>query len=868
MNVPGNASTAIEVLESSIFRGPNRFARFPVIYIRLRINNLTARKLLQAGPEFQQGLLRCTQQIPDTKYIDWGSIIREQQKDCGLTFAAIAARLSLALQTTTHIGPDYVNSGRHADGDSYQVIYACTDGSIGRAAGTLALQLLNQLLVSGQYPLDWQQQLEAFINRVRQQSLDANALQIIESARTQGIPWLRLHPACRTVQLGYGRYQQRLDHTITGRTSALNARLCMDKTITTDLLHKIGLPVPRQGVTTHIEHAGQLAEKIGYPVVVKPRAAGMGQGVTVGVKDAAQLDAAFSRARKFGEGIIIEQYIPGDDHRLLVVDGKFVAAARRCPASISGDGKNTITQLVMNTNQRQQRRNGYGKHLVPLMLDNDTLNCLEQQGYNADSVPTAGKVIKLRYAANMSTGGTSIDVTRRIHPDNQRLSEYAARAIGINTAGVDFISTDISRSYQSIGGAICEVNRSPGLRPHWLAEGGPDKEVSDYILESLFPNGSPARIPIVAITGSRETDSPAYLLNHFLQLAGLRPGVATRDGIFIGGAQTSTDNATTARGSLSILSDPCTEAAVLSCDPEALFYKGIYYDHCEVCALIGDALVGSETPSNSDMPETALSMLADCTTGLVVVDADTPACLKVTQQNPDRRYCLVSTLADSEEISRHIDKNQPAMVLSKDKQQLILYDQGDVIFEINTQDIPLLHDNARPALIRALLHAAAMAYGLGLDVKEALPAVSKGVETQPLHIQLFSTPSGRALLAAAHHEETVNKLPLLVHQLSAGGKTVLLGAPKSGNQTQALVRLATRLPLKTAVITGEAALISNTHPNMEFIEDHGQALRQALEAQQREDLLLVIVDNTPRWRKLLRAHNLPLVNLSRAAILQ
>ena len=310
----------------------------------------------------------------------------------------------------------------------------------------------------------------------------------MHAAEARDIPWIRLNSQS-LIQFGHGRYQQRIQATVTSRTPHIAVELASDKEETNKILGQLGLPVPQQRLAQREDDAVRAAEAIGYPVVVKPYNGNHGRGVALNLMAADQVRAAFQVAQQISRSVVVEKFVTGDDHRMLVVNNELVAVSRRLPGHVVGDGTSTVEQLVEAVNQDPRRGIGHEKVLTRIEFDLQADRLLAERGYTRQSVPASGEMVPLRLTANLSTGGTAEDVTDVVHPDNAEMAVRAIKAIGLDVGGVDFLSSNITESYKDIGGAICEVNAAPGFRMHIAPSSGKPRDVAGAVMDMLFPAG-------------------------------------------------------------------------------------------------------------------------------------------------------------------------------------------------------------------------------------------------------------------------------------------------------------------------------------------------------------------------------------------
>jgi cyanophycin synthetase len=408
---------------------------------------------------------------------------------------------------------------------------------------------------------------------------------LVRAAESRGIPWIRLNEYS-LIQFGHGHQQRRIQATITSETRHIAVDISSDKEITNQLLGDVGLPVPRQESVYREESAVKEARRLGYPVVVKPYNANHGRGVSIGLTSDDEVRTAFAQARQHSRCVLIETFISGFDHRMLVIDGELVAVAKRVPGHVVGDGTRTISELVDLVNQDPRRGIGHEKVLTRLELDAQGLRLIEQAGHTADTVLPQGEVFYLRSTGNLSTGGTAIDVTDQVHPDNRDMAMRAAVTVGLDVCGVDFLTPDISKSYKAIGGGICELNAAPGFRMHVAPSEGTPRDVAGAVIEMLFPREAPSRIPIASITGTNGKTTTTRMLAHIHKMAGETVGMTTTDGIYIDGQLTVEGDMTGPVSAQMVLKDPMVTVAVLETARGGLLRKGLGYRQPNVsCCL-------------------------------------------------------------------------------------------------------------------------------------------------------------------------------------------------------------------------------------------------------------------------------------------
>lgn len=443
----------------------------------------------------------------------------------------------------------------------YCLVIAYKEEQAGRAAFEMALRLT--LAAMHDEPFNVQAELERLQEVADEYRLGPSTAAIVAAAQARNIPIMRVTPTSSLVQLGYGVYQKRIQASETSHTSALAVDMCQDKALTNQMLRAVGVPVPDGESVSSAEEAWVVAQAIGLPVVVKPEAGNQGKGVSVNLRTEAEIGTAFAIARAYDRRVLVERYIEGDDYRLLIVNGELVAAARREPAHVFGDGIHTIAQLVTTVNLDPRRRPGHSGSLTQITLDAATALVLQQQGLTINSIPEPGQRVTLRTNCNLSTGGTATDVTDEVHPSNVRVAKLAAQIMGLDIAGIDVLCRDIRRPLHEQSGAIVEVNAAPGLRMHLHPAQGQSRDVGAPIVDMLYPNKAPSRIPIIAVTGTNGKTTVTRLISHMYETARWIVGMTCTEGTYIDRERIITGDCSGPRSAQAVLLHPRVEVAVL-----------------------------------------------------------------------------------------------------------------------------------------------------------------------------------------------------------------------------------------------------------------------------------------------------------------
>ncbi len=491
---------------------------------------------------------------------------------------------------------------------------------------------------------------------------------IVEAAARRGIPWLRLSEES-LVQLGYGKYRRLIQAATTDATSSLSVALVGDKALTKTLLEQASIPVPQGRVVhTAADTVAALAD-LGGPVVVKPRDGRQGRGVSLNLNTEDEVQAAFAVARAISAAVLVEAMVQGEDYRVLVVDGKLVAASHRRPAHVVGDGEATVAALIERVNQDPRRGEGHEKPLTRITMDAVALARLGQRGYTLDSVPPAGETVYLREGANLSTGGTATDVTDEVHPEIQRMCERAARVVGLDICGVDLVVEDIRQPLRK-GNGVIEVNAGPGLRMHLYPSYGQSRPVGDAIVDMLYPPGARSRIPIVTITGTNGKTTTTRMIGHILAETGQTVGMTTTDGIWLGGECIAQGDTTGPQSARVVLSDPAVDVAVLETARGGIVRRGLGYDWADVAVMTNvqpDHIGQDGIRSVEDLVRIKrLTLERVRPGGVLVLNADDPQTARLAQTPHivhDHQVVLFSMGENRRLIRQHLQAGGTAYVL-------------------------------------------------------------------------------------------------------------------------------------------------------------------------------------------------------------
>jgi cyanophycin synthetase len=569
----------LTIRKTKVFPGPSLWAPVPAIVLEVDIAELED-VLSTQTPVFFARLVTLVPALSE-----FGSVV--SQPEGGLR-RLLLDRLALALQQMAGSAVAFAETLPTDTRGVYTVVFEYEHEAVGVAAGTLALRLLNSLLYSSEPALDFAHELEEIARIARRQTYQGMMGMVLAAAKRRGIPVLPIQRSSAIVQLGNGSYQRRVyrDGTVTSETAHLADMIARNKALTSRLLREAGLPVPTSAVVRDAAQAAQAAARIGYPVVVKPLDGNHARGAMLDLRGAEEVREAFPRA--MGEShvgqVIVEGFIPGRDYRILVIGDQDVMVYERVPAHVIGDGRHTVAALVELTNA-DPRRVGDEAILKPITVDQDTVTVLAKQGLTLEDVADTGQFIRLTQTAIRALGGTSVDRTDEIHPDNVAVARHATKIVGLDIAGIDFITPDIAQSVFARGGGICEVNSKPGFLPHIRPTEGIPRDVGMAIVDHLFPPGQPVRVPIVAVTGTNGKTTTSRMIAHILTTAGRSVGMTASNGMYIGSTRIAADDRTGPNSARKVLRNPVIDTAVLETSPAGILSDGLGFDHCDVAIV-------------------------------------------------------------------------------------------------------------------------------------------------------------------------------------------------------------------------------------------------------------------------------------------
>jgi cyanophycin synthetase len=773
--------------------GPNVFTTSPVTVARLELDELTGKETTEFGGFAERlgallpGLAshHCAAGRPGGFHeaMARGTYFGHVTEHVALELSGLAGR-EVHLGRTMWAGAD----GR------YDVMMECppdepADSPTPAALLRLAIQIVQDVIDERTPSID--AELERITGMGERDRLGVSTAAIAEAARRRGIPVRRVG-ARSLLRLGYGCHRQLAWAALTSHTSAVAVDIAADKQLAKQLLAAAGIPVPEGVVTYSQAEAAQAFEHIGGQVVVKPLGGSQGASVTVGVASAPGAAAAYSKAANDGDAVLVEAFLPGNDYRVLVIDGRVAAAAELRPASVTGDGEHTISQLVEIVNTDPRRGAGHARELTRIQLDADVLRHLEAQGLDDHSVPAPGQPVPLRRNANLSTGGTSKDVTERVHEQVADMCCRAAAVAGLDVCGIDLRLADISAPLLDPAGhgpaqpgGVLELNACPGLRMHLSPTDGTPRDVAASLVDSLFPPGAQGRIPIISVTGTNGKTTTVRMIGQVLKQAGLRVGMSCTDGVSIGGELVYSADASGPRSAEMVLDDPTVEAAVLETARGGIIRRGLGYDLADVAVVtnISADHLGDDNVDDMDELVHVKALVAEEIRdgGSLVLNADDPATAALAERSAVRRHSPVvrffSLAPGNPVIDRH--RREGGLCYEIIDGQLTETEGSERRALVGVAELPGGFGGKARHLVANALAAVAACRGAGVSVKDIRRALVTFTpeESNPGRANIYRAGASPVIVDYGHNAAALESTGRFVLDVWGGTPVAVITLP-------------------------------------------------------------------------------------------
>ncbi|MBW8770910.1 MAG: cyanophycin synthetase [Gemmatimonadetes bacterium] len=854
-------------------RGPNYWRLAPVIACDVRLGALEQLSTIEL-PGFTERLLDALPTLrehPCSRGSAGGFVERLEE---GTRLPHVLEHVSLELQTLA--GSD-VSFGRvvpSGDEGVWWVIVAYEEEAVGVESMHEAARLVRASIAGEE--IDAPQLVHDLQRLYETVRLGPSTSAIVEEARRRGIPVRRLNNRS-LVQLGLGRNLRRIQATVTDRTSSIAVEVAQDKDETKRVIGNIGLPVPKGDVVRTVEDAIDVAQEIGFPVIVKPLDASHGRGISRRLDDVESLQRAFEVAQTISKRVVVEQFALGNDHRVLVVNGKVVACAERVPARVFGDGGKSVRALIEQENRDPRRGIGHTKILTHLPTDDETVRYLEAQGLSMDSVPEEGQQVFLRQTANLSTGGTSIDRTEEMHPDNVTACEMAAAAIGLDVAGVDVITDNISVPFRENGAVIIEVNAGPGIRMHTHPTEGMPRSVGAPIVDMLYPPGVESTIPVIAVTGTNGKTTTTRLIAHLFRNTGRTVGFTTTDGVYLQNRLVMEGDMTGPFAANIILTNPTVDVAVLETARGGILRAGLGFDEADVGVVLNVSAdhLGLRGIHTIEQLADVKSVIPAVTKreGHAVLNADDPLVYAMRERTgADIVLFSAREFGENELVTDHLSAGGIAAVV---EHGTFVIRRGRLRIPIAAEhDVPLTLGGVARFQRQNVLASVASAYVQGMrydDIRAGLLSFFPSPSTTPGRMNMIRVRGGgRVLVDYAHNAAAIEGLVDFVFRTPADKRFCVLTVP--GDRRDDDIRLAGRLCSRfdrviikedvdrrgrgrgeIAELLSEGLVDDGMDPaRIEVLYEEGEAIRRGLDLLGEDDLLVIHADKVPQTLAIVR----------------
>jgi len=861
----------MEILEIRTLRGPNYWSGYwkKLIIMRLDIGDYEQRPSDKL-PGFYDRMVELlpTLEKHGCSYGEEGGFLRRVTE--GTWAGHIIEHFALELQTLAGMDTGYGRTRETGDPGVYNVVFSYHEEEVGRYAARAAVRLFVGL--AEDKPLDEiRAEVADDLRRMREIREDVrfgpSTGSLVEEAESRGIPYIRLNDQS-LVQLGYGVHQKRIQATVTANTNQIATDIAGNKHATKKLLGDMGVPVPKGYRIRDIDELEETLEAVGYPVVIKPLDGNHGKGATVGIRSLEDAKVAWERAKEYSRWIIVEQQLEGSDFRALVVNNRLIAVAERVPAHVVGDGKLTIQQLIDKTNKDPRRGYGHEKVLTEIEIDGQTMRCITKSGYALESVLPKGERLFLKTTANISTGGTAIDLTDEVHPENVFLFERIARIIGLDVAGVDVIAPNVSEPLRETGGGIIEVNAAPGFRMHLSPSEGIGRNVAEHVIDMLFPPGTPSRIPIFAITGTNGKTTTTRLIAHILRNSGRTVGFTTTDGTYIGNEQIVQGDNTGPVSAQLVLKDPTVDVAVLETARGGIIRSGLGFDHADIGVVLNvaaDHLGLKDVNTLEDLARVkSVVPRAVGKRGYAVLNAE------------DELVYRMKELVDGRVVCFSMDEHHPNIVRRAERGRVsCVYENGFVTilkgkWKVRVEkvaNIPLTYGGRAEFMVQNVLAAtlACFVHGVSIeDIRVGLTTFNAGTAQTPGRLNFIEVGHATVLMDYAHNPAGARGLTNFINKLPNKYRTAVLNGTGdrrdddirefaqiiAENFDRIVIRRGNYLRGRTEQelfqLLQEGIAQSGKTPTVRVIPESRDAIHHAIKNARKGELVVTLADLVPK----------------------
>jgi len=861
----------MNILEIRTLRGPNYWSGYwkQLIIMRLDIGDYEQKP----SHKIEGFYGRMMDLMPSLvshgcSYGEEGGFLRRVKE--GTWAGHIIEHFALEMQTLAGMDVGYGRTRETGEAGIYNVVFGYREEEVGRYVAKASVRIFEDL--AEDKPIDEiKETLAETIQRMREIREDVrfgpSTGSIVEEADLRDIPYIRLNDQS-LVQLGYGVHQKRIQATTTSKTNMISVDIAGNKHATKKLLGEMGVPVPKGYKIRDEEELESTVKAVGYPLVIKPLDGNHGKGATVGIRDLEHARIAFEKAKEYSRWIIVEQMLEGADFRALVVNNRLIAVAERIPAHVVGDGKSTIQELIDATNSDPRRGYGHENVLTQIDIDGQTMRCIKAKDYALETVLETGEILHLKTTANISTGGTAIDRTDEVHPENVFLFERIARIIGLDVAGVDIIAPNVSEPLHENGGGIIEVNAAPGFRMHLAPSEGIGRNVAEHVVNMLFPPGTESRIPIFAITGTNGKTTTTRLIAHILKGSGKTVGFTTTDGTYIQNQQIVAGDNTGPVSAQLVLKDPTVEVAVLETARGGIIRAGLGFDYCDIGVVMNvaaDHLGLKDVNTLEDLARVkSVVPRAVGKKGFAVLNAEDENVYKM-KELVDGHIVYFSMDENHKNIQRQAGRNRISCVYESGF-VTILKGKWKVRIE-KAINIPLTYGGRAEFMIQNVLAAtlACFVHGVSLeDIRSGLTTFNAGTAQTPGRLNFVEIGDATVLMDYAHNPAGMTGLTNFIKKLPHKHRTVVINGTgdRRDDDIREFARIAADNFERIVIRSGnylrgrtegemhkllqEGIAQSENKPQVRIIADSREAIHHAIKNARKGELVVTLADLVPK----------------------
>ncbi len=860
----------MNILEIRTLRGPNYWSGYwkKLIIMRLDIGDYEQKP----SNEIEGFYERMNELLPTLikhgcSYGEDGGFLKRVEE--GTWAGHIIEHFALEMQTLAGMDVGYGRTRETSVKGVYNVVFAYHEEEVGRFAARAAVRLFLDL-AEGKSLDELREIIKKEVQEMRETREDVrfgpSTGSLVEEADSRDIPFIRLNDQS-LVQLGFGVHQKRIQATTTSQTNMISVDIAGNKDATKKLLGEMGVPVPKGYKIREEEELEKTIERVGYPVVIKPLDGNHGKGATVGILDLEHAKIAFEKAKEYSRWIIVEKQLIGNDFRALVVNNQLIAVAERVPAHVVGDGKLTIEELIDKTNEDPRRGYGHENVLTEITIDQQTERLIAAKDYTLETVLEKDELLYLKTTANISTGGTAIDRTDEVHPQNIFLFERIAKIIGLDVAGVDIIAPNVAEPLEENGGGIIEVNAAPGFRMHLAPSEGIGRNVAEYVIDMLFPPGCPSRIPIFSITGTNGKTTTTRLIAHILRGSGKTVGFTTTDGTYIQNQQIVTGDNTGPVSAQLVLKDPTVEVAVLETARGGIIRAGLGFDHCDIGVVLNvaaDHLGLKDVNTLEDLARVKSVVPRSVNKkGYAVLNAE------------DENVYQMKELVDGHLVYFSMDENHPNIERQARRGRVsCVYENGYVTilkgkWKVRIEkaiNVPLTYGGRAEFMIQNVLAAtlACFVHGVSMeDIRSGLRTFNAGTAQTPGRLNFIEIGDTTVLMDYAHNPAGLMGLRNFVLKLPNKHRTCVingtgdrrdddireLGKIAADTFERIIIRrgnfLRGREPDELVTLLQEGIAQSENKPQVRLIPDGREAIHHAIKSARKGELVVTLADLVP-----------------------